>query len=108
MLKEPVADSLKILMIGPLINIAFIKIALNMLHGYPSELTTTDSLLRVYAPKSRASDVEQNKELLLRTKVSYHTATGELETAMAEINQVMEMARTEEEKAMLYGYIADI
>lgn len=108
MLKEPVADSLKILMIGPLINIAFIKIELNMLHGYPSELTTTDSLLRVYAPKSRASDVEQNKELLLRTKVSYHTATGELETAMAEINQVMEMARTEEEKAMLYGYIADI
>ena len=108
MLKQPVVDSLKIFMIEPLIDISFAKIELKMLHGYPSELKTADSLLTVCAAISQPEDVTKMKELLLRTSASYHTSIGKYDIALGEINRVMEMTEEPEDRLRLYGYIADI
>lgn len=108
MLKQPIDDSLKIFMVEPLVDISFAKIELKMLRGYPAELKTADSLLKAYAGRSRPEDVTKMQELLLRTSASYHTSTEEYETALNEINRVMEMTDNAEDRAHLYGYIADI
>lgn len=107
MLKQPVVDSLKIFMIEPLVDISFAKMELKMLHGYPSELKTADSLLTVYAAISQPEDVTKMKELLLRTSASYHTSIGKYDIALGEINRVMEMTEEPEDRLRLYGYIAD-